>query len=74
MDIEYFTDTDTLFIRLVDQNGSQGEEIAPNVVGYYNEEGQLVALEIDPVKNLVDLSHFSTKGLPFQQLVLDSAK
>lgn len=74
MDIEYFADTDTLFIRLADQNGSQGEDIAPNVVGYYDNEGHLVALEIDPVKDLVDLSHLSAKGLPIHHIALDSAK
>ena len=31
---EYFVDTDTLFIRLAGRNGSQEEDIAPNVVGY----------------------------------------
>ena len=74
MDIEYFADTDTLFIRLADRNGSQGEDIAPHVVGYYDEAGHLVALEIDPVKGLVDLSHLSAKGLPIHHIALESAK
>ena len=74
MEIEYFADTDTLFIRLADQTGRQGEDIAPNVVAFYDDEGRLVALEIDPVKDLVDLSHLSAKGLPITHIALDSAR
>jgi uncharacterized protein YuzE len=73
MDIEYFADTDTLFIRLANRTGNQGEDLAPNVVGYYDDAGHLVALEIDPVKDLVELSHLSAKGLPIHSIALDRA-
>lgn len=71
MDIEYFPDTDTLYIRLAERTSAESQEIAPNVVADFDEEGRLIGIEIDPVKGLVDLSHLEAKGLPFTNLHLN---
>lgn len=71
MRIEYFPDTDTLYISLAGKTSTESQEIAPNVVAGFDEEGRLVGIEIDPVKDLVDLSHLEAKGLPFTNLQLN---
>jgi len=47
MKIQYFPDTDTLSIRLNDTPSTESEEIAPDVVVDFDEEGGVVGLEID---------------------------
>lgn len=68
MHIEYFPETDTLYISLAGKTSAESQEIAPHVVADFDEEGRLVGIEIDPVKDLVDLSHLEAKGLPFTNL------
>lgn len=70
MHIEYFSETDTLYISLVNTPSVESQEIAPNVVADFDEKGRLVGIEVDPVKDLVDLSCLEARGLPFINLQL----
>lgn len=72
MQIEYFPETDTLYISLAGRTSAESQEIAPNVVADFDAEGRLVGIEIDPVKGLADLSHLETKGLPLTNLLLNN--
>ena len=71
MKIQYFPDTDTLSIRLNDTPSTESEEIAPDVVVDFDEEGGVVGLEIDLASSKVDLKSFGLEriadsGIAFQ--------
>lgn len=63
MKIQYFSDTDTLSIRLTDTPSIESEEIAPDVVIDFDEAGVVVGVEIDLASTKVDLTNLDLKGL-----------
>lgn len=63
MKIQYFPETDTLSIRLNDTPSLESEEIAPDVVIDFDEEGGVVGVEIDLASTKVDLANLDLKGL-----------
>ncbi|PSN16158.1 hypothetical protein C7293_03825 [filamentous cyanobacterium CCT1] len=69
MKIQYFPDTDTLSIRLNDAPSTESEEIAPDVVVDFDENGGVVGLEIDLASLKVDLKSLDLKGLLIPELL-----
>ena len=63
MRIQYFSETDTLSIRLNDTPSIESEEIAPDVVIDFDSAGDVVGVEIDLTPTKVDLSNLDLKGL-----------
>jgi uncharacterized protein YuzE len=61
--IQYFSETDTLSIRLNDKPSIESEEIAPDVVIDFDEAGGVVGVEIDLASTKVDLTNLDLKGL-----------
>jgi uncharacterized protein YuzE len=47
MHIEYFPDTDTLYIRFHDGPGADASEVAPGVVIDFDTDGDVVGIEIE---------------------------
>ena len=47
MTVQYFPDTDTLYIELIDMQSVESEEIMEGVVIDYDEEGKVVGIEIE---------------------------
>lgn len=68
MRIEYFSETETLSIRLNANLGTESEEIAPDVVVDFDASGGIVGLEIDLASAKVDLKTLDLKGLLIPQL------
>jgi len=64
MKIQYFPDTDTLYIDLRDEPSTESEEIAPDVVADYNAAGQIVGISIDVASAKVDLTAVDISDLP----------
>lgn len=64
MKLDYFADTDTLYIGLVDRPSVESEEIADGIVVDYDAAGQVVGIEIDPASGKVDLERLQLAGLP----------
>ena len=62
MRIQYFTETDTLSIRLNDTPSIESEEIAPDVVIDFDEAGGVVGVEIDLASTKVALTNLDLKG------------
>lgn len=69
MKIQYFSDTDTLSIRLNDAPSTESEEIAPDVVVDFDKDGSVVGLEIDLASSKVDLKSLDLKGLLIPELL-----
>ena len=66
MRIEYFPETDSLYIELADRPGSDTREIEEGIVLDVDEHGRVVGLDIDQASKHLDLRKLSLRGLPFE--------
>ena len=57
MKIEYFPETDSLYIDLADRVGTDSQEIS---------EGHPVGIDIDQASKHLSLGKLNLKGLPFE--------
>ncbi len=64
MKIDYFPDTDTLYIGLADRPSVDSEEVAEGVVLDFDAESRLVGIEIEGASQKVDLQRLLLAGMP----------
>lgn len=64
MKLEYYPETDSLYIDLKDHASVESREVAPGVVLDFDQDGHLVGVDIDQASKLLDLSHLETIALP----------
>ncbi len=64
MKLHYYPETDTLYIDLADRPGSDSQEIAPGVVLDFDQEGNLVGIDIDRASTIVNLTRLEAEALP----------
>ena len=64
MKIDYFPDTDTLYIGLADRPSVDSEEVAEGVVLDFDTESRLVGIEIEGASQKVDLQRLLLAGMP----------
>ncbi|EHJ12598.1 DUF2283 domain-containing protein, partial [Crocosphaera watsonii] len=62
----YYPETDSLYISLSDKSSVDSQEIAPNIVLDFDEEGKLVGIDIDQASLTVDLTRLEAQSLPIQ--------
>ncbi len=65
MKLNYFPETDSLYIELSDRPGADAEEIRPGIVLDLDEMGALVGIDIERASQLLDLSRVVTTNLPY---------
>ncbi len=70
MKFNYYPETDSLYISLSDKSGVDCQEIAPNIVLDFDEEGKLVGIDIDQASLTVDLTRLEAQSLPIQAVNL----
>jgi len=56
MKFKYYPETDTLYIEVKSVPSTESEEILEGIVIDYDEDGNIVGIEIDGIKNIKDLS------------------
>ena len=64
MKIDYFPDTDSLYIDLLEHPSVESREISEGVVLDYDAAGQLVGIDIDNASAKVDLHRFVVSKIP----------
>jgi uncharacterized protein YuzE len=64
MRLEYYPDTDSLYIDLIDRPSAQSLEVADGVVIDLDENGSIVGIDIDHASKVMDLSHLEAVSLP----------
>jgi uncharacterized protein YuzE len=67
MKIEYFPDTDTLYIGLTERPSVESEEIADDAVVDFDEQGNVVGIEIEHASEKLDLTTLEAHRLPLTQ-------
>jgi len=66
MKINYYPETDPLFIDLTSQTSKDSIEIAEGVVVDYDEKGQIVGIDIDNASSKLNLTELVLNKLPVQ--------
>ena len=64
MKINYFPDTDSLYIDLSEQPSAESREISEGVVLDYDASGNLVVIDIDNASTKVELHRFVVSKIP----------
>ena len=64
MKLNYYPDTDSLYIDLAERPGVESREISEGVVLDYDAKGSLVGIDIDHASTKVDLRHLIVSKLP----------
>ena len=64
MKLSYFADTDSLYIDLSSRPSAISREISEGVVLDYDEEDNLVGIDIDNASRKLDLKELVTSALP----------
>lgn len=66
MKIEYFPDTDSLYIDLSAKTSVDSKEVSDGVVADFDELGNLVGIDIDQAKKKLDLKELDLRKIPFE--------
>jgi len=64
MRVNYFPDTDSLYIDLSERPSAESREISEGVVLDYDASGNLVGIDIDNASTKVDLHRFVVSKIP----------
>jgi uncharacterized protein YuzE len=66
MKLNYYADTDSLYIDLSEQPSIESREISEGVVLDYDANGNLIGIDIDNASKKVQLQHLILNRLPSQ--------
>lgn len=66
MKLSYFADTDSLYIDLSERTSSDSQEISDGIVLDFDDEGNLVGIDIDNASRKVQLARLVLSHLPSQ--------
>lgn len=64
MKLNYYPDTDSLYIDLVSKPSTESKEISEGVVLDYDADGNLVGIDIDNASKKLELREMSLSKLP----------
>lgn len=64
MKLDYFAETDTLYIDLAERPSAESHEVAEGVVLDYDADGNLVGIDIDNASTKVELRRLILTRLP----------
>jgi uncharacterized protein YuzE len=64
MKLNYYPDTDSLYIDLSEQASTESREISEGIVLDYDADGNLVGIDIDNASEKVDLQRLTISKLP----------
>lgn len=66
MKLEYYPETDSLYIDLVARPSTESREISDGVVLDYDADGTVIGIDIDNASKKLDLHELALIKLPFQ--------
>ena len=72
MKIRYYADTDSLYIDLTERASVESLEVAPDIVVEFDENNNIVGIDIDHASKILNLSDLEITSVPTKKLVLES--
>lgn len=70
MIVQYYPETDMLYIKLADGISTESEEVTMGVVLDFDERNRVMGIEIEDASKFIDLSRLEVLALPIANLVL----
>jgi len=70
MKFHYYPETDSLYINLTDIPSVDSQEVATGIVLDFDDQRNLVGLDIEHASEVVDISRLETNALPLTSLVM----
>lgn len=64
MKLNYYPETDSLYIDLSEQSSAESREISEGIVLDYDADGRLVGIDIDNASNKVEMKKLILSKLP----------
>ncbi len=64
MKLHYYSETDSLYVELIDRASVESREVTPGVVLDLDDKGRLVGIDIDQASKNVELSRLEAIALP----------
>ena len=64
MKLNYYSDTDSLYIDLSERPSGESREISEGIVLDYDAEGKLVGIDIDNASNKVEMNRLILSKIP----------
>lgn len=70
MKMKYYEDTDSLYIDLSEKTSKESLEIAPGIVIDFDENNNIVGIDIDHASKILSLSELEITSIPTKKLIL----
>lgn len=70
MKFNYYPETDSLYISLIDKSSADSQEVANGIVLDFDADGNLVGIDIDHASQVADLSRLEAQALPISSIAL----
>jgi len=68
MKFNYYLETDSLYIDLSEKTSVESVEISEGIVIDYDENGNIVGLDIDQASKKINISSLETHSLPLENI------
>ncbi|MBI4848029.1 MAG: DUF2283 domain-containing protein [Nitrospirae bacterium] len=73
MKINYYADTDSLYIDLSEKTSAESLEVAPGIIVDFDESNNIVGIDIDHASKNLNLTNLEITSFPAKKLLLASA-
>ena len=70
MKLNYYPDTDSLYIELSEKSSTESQEISEGIVIDYDSEGTIVGIDIDNASKKLNLSELVIRRVPIVSQVI----
>ena len=70
MNLQYYPESDMLYIELVKRVSSESEEVASGIVMDFDQQQRVIGIEVEDASKHMDLSRLEITALPIVHLLL----
>lgn len=74
MKLNYYLETDSLYISLIDKPSADSQEISPGIVLDFNNQSNLIGIDINRASKVTDLSRLEADSLPLSSVAVASQR
>lgn len=72
MKLNYYPETDSLYINLSEKKSADSKEVAEGVVIDFDESGAIVGIDIDHASKIINLQKLESDSLPVKSFAIAS--
>jgi len=70
--MRYYKDTDSLYIDLSEKTSTESLEVAPGIVIDFDENNNIVGIDIDRASKILNLSELEVADIPSKKFIVSS--